>query len=66
MKGCSYIRVFIAGARNTGFFRPFYVLVKSQALKTWVSRLSHSPWESLARVLADRGAMSMASAHLRS
>ena len=52
----SYIWVFIAGATKQGF-------LKSHALKTQVNKLSHKPFEILAKVFADKGAINMISAH---
>ena len=57
--GCSHMDVFMAGARSSG-------LEKVHARATQVSRLSAWPPASLASVLAERGAMSRRSAHLRS
>ena len=50
---CSHIRSFIAGATITGQLAPSAALV---------SRLSASPWASLAIVFADAGAISSTSA----
>jgi len=57
--GCSHIMVFMAGATQTGF-------EKSQARRVLVKRLSAMPMESLARVLADKGATTHRSAHFLS
>jgi len=56
--GCSYISVFIAGASNIGFagFQDVSFLLKRQALKIFVIKLSAIPFENLASVFADRGA----------
>jgi hypothetical protein len=50
-----YIYVFIAGATKTFF-------LKSQALKIQVNKLSHKPFEILAKVFADKGDINKISA----
>ena len=53
------MKVFMAGATRMGF-------LKSQALITELSKLSAKPLASLAKVLAERGAITARSAQLRS
>jgi hypothetical protein len=59
VNGCSYIKVFIAGATIAGLF----LEVKSQHLNIDVSRLSQRPLAILAIVFADRGAIRIAEAN---
>lgn len=59
VNGCLYINVFIAGAT----MKDLVVSVKSQALTTLVSKLSHNPFEILANVFASKGEITKISAH---
>ena len=64
--GCFHIAVFIAGATTIRFFLlPSISPVVSQALTTDNRRLSAKPKVILAKELADRGAITSKSAHLR-
>ena len=58
---CHYIAVFIAGATT----RCLHLSPKSHARARQVRRLSQIPFESLARVFAERGATSRRCAHRR-
>jgi len=59
VKGLVHMCVFMAGATRSGFW-------KSQARTMHVRRLSQTPAASLARVLAERGAITRTSAQFRS
>lgn len=66
--GCYHIKLFMEGHAIIGLINvvPFYSFCIGQALQTKVTKLSHRPLDSLARVLAPSGAISIASAHFLS
>jgi len=66
--GCYHIKLFMEGHAIIGLINvvPFYSFCIGQALQTKVIRLSHIPLDSLARVLAPSGAISITSAHFLS